>query len=205
MRRYRKRAKGSSGRVEGPFLALPWDVLDSAAFRRLSGSAVRLLLELGRQFVQDNNGRLLTSLAYLGKRGWNSAATVTKAVRELEEAGFIHQTVKGHRPNKASWWALTWQSLDRIEGYDPGAYPTFKKGAYRDGENTALIPVSGAKSPRIAPKTGASKGLPTPQTGAVEVALIVAPIPKSGNHLEKPSARRIRTRQDGEYEAGERL
>lgn len=200
-----RRRKKATGRVEGPFLALPWDVLDSPAYSRLSGSAVRLLLELGRQYVRDNNGRLLTSMAHLGKRGWNSAATVTKAVRELEEAGFIHQTVKGHRPNKASWWALTWQTLDRIEGYDPGAYTTFKKRAYRDGENTALIPESGAKSPRIAPKTGVSKGLPTPQTGAMEGLLSTAPIPKSGNHLEKPSAPKIRTRQDGEYEAGERL
>lgn len=126
--------KRDAGRVAGGFLALPWDVLDSAAFGGLSGSAVRLLLELGRQFVGDNNGRLLSSMAYLRGRGWTSADTITRAVRELEAAGFIHQTVKGHRPNCASWWAVTWRALDRMPRYDPGAAETFTKGAYRINE-----------------------------------------------------------------------
>lgn len=187
------RRKRPTGRVEGGFLALPWDVLDSAAYARLSGSAVRLLLELGRQFVRDNNGRLLTSMAHLSKRGWTSAGTVTKAVRELEAAGFIHQTVKGHRPNRASWWAVTWQNLDRIPGYDPGAAETFRRGAYRNGENTALIPKRGATALPIAPKTGAGKVLPMPKSGAMRGSSDTPSAPKSGNHLENhlPQTRRV--------------
>jgi hypothetical protein len=178
------RRKRPSGRVEGGFVALPWDVLDSAAYSRLSGSAVRLLLELGRQFVRDNNGRLLTSMAHLSKRGWTSAGTVTNAVRELEAAGFIHQTVKGHRPNKASWWAITWQTLDGIPGYDPGAAETFRRGAYRSSVNAALIPKSGATASPIAPKTGAGKVLPMPKTGAMKGTSTTSSTPKTGNHLE---------------------
>lgn len=184
MNRRGSRRKRPSGRVEGGFVALPWDVLDSAAYSRLSGSAVRLLLELGRQFVRDNNGRLLTSMAYLSKRGWTSAGTVTNAVRELEAAGFIHQTVKGHRPNKASWWAVTWQNLDRIQGYDPGAAETFRKGAYRSAENAALILKIGATSTPIAPKTGAGEVLPIAKTGAMERTFGPPSAPKTGNHLE---------------------
>jgi len=170
--------------VEGGFVAVPWDVLDSAAYGRLSGSAVRLLLELGRQFVRDNNGRLLTSMAHLSKRGWTSADTVTRAARELEVAGFIHSTVRGHRPNRASWWALTWRDLDRIAGYDPGAAETFRRGAYRNGENAALIPKTGAAASPIAPKTGAGKVLPMPKTGAMKGTLGTPSAPKTGNHLE---------------------
>jgi hypothetical protein len=182
-----RKNKPPTGRVEGGFLALPWDVLDSVAYAGLSGAAIRLLLEIGRQFVRDNNGRLLSSMKYLRKRGWTSAGTVTNALRELEAAGFIHQTVKGHRPNKANWWAVTWQNLDRIQGYDPGAAETFRKGAYRKAENAALIPKIGATSTPIAPKTGAGKVKPMPKTGAMQGSSGHLSIPKSGNHLDKPS------------------
>jgi hypothetical protein len=30
-------------------------------------------MEIARQFVRDNNGRLLASDAYFSKRGWNSS------------------------------------------------------------------------------------------------------------------------------------
>lgn len=180
----RGKRKQPTGRVEGGFLALPWDVLDSAAYARLSGSAVRLLVEIGRQYVRDNNGRLLTSMARLSKRGWTSADTVTRASRELEAAGFIHQTVKGHRPNRASWWAVTWQTLDRIPGYDAGVAETFRRGAYRSDENAALIPKTGAGTVPIAPKTGVGKVPPTPKTGAMEANSGPPSTPNIGNHLE---------------------
>ena len=98
-------------------------------------------MEVSRQFVRDNNGWLLLSRAYMAKRGWKSADILDKAKRELLEGGFILQTVQGHRPNKASWYALTWQTLDRLPGYDPGAIETFERSAYRNGEmskNTML-------------------------------------------------------------------
>ena len=65
------------------------------------------------------------------KRGWKSADMLAKAKRELLNGGFIHETVKGHRPNKASWYAVTWQTLDRHPGFDPGAAESFVRSAYR--------------------------------------------------------------------------
>jgi hypothetical protein len=117
-----------SGRDAGGFVALPWSVLDSPAYQKLSWYAKALLL--ARQFVRDNNGRLLASMSYMCKRGWKSNATLTKAKRELMEGGFIYETVKGHRPNKASWYAITWQTLDNIDGYDFGAKQGFIRSAY---------------------------------------------------------------------------
>jgi len=120
-----------SGRDPGGFIALPWTVVDSAAYGHLSMHARGLLVELARQFVRDNNGRLLLSLAYMKTRGWRSASMLTKAKRELISCGLIYETVKGHRPNKASWYALTWYSLDKIRGYDSEAEACFVRGAYK--------------------------------------------------------------------------
>lgn len=138
-------AKPDSGRDPGGFVALPWSVLDSAAYKELSHPARSLLLEIARQYVRDNNGRLLASAKYLSKRGWKSSDVISRAKSQLLEARFIHETVKGHRPNKASWYAITWQTLDRLKGYDPGAAETFRRGSYRPGP---LLTVVVAKIPR---------------------------------------------------------
>lgn len=103
-----KRSRTDSGRDSGGFVALPWAVLDCPAYARLSMHARALLLEVARQYVRDNNGRLLLSRDYMAKRGWKSSDMLTKAKRELLDAGFIFETVKGHRPSKASWYAVTW-------------------------------------------------------------------------------------------------
>jgi hypothetical protein len=119
------------GRDAGGFIALPWSVLDCPAYQNLSHPAKALLFEFARQFVRDNNGRLLASSAYLSKRGWKSSDVITRAKRELINAGFIFETVKGHRPNKASWYAVTWRTLDKHLGYDEGAAQCFERGSYK--------------------------------------------------------------------------
>ena len=151
--------KGNSGRDAGGFVALPWTVLDCPAYAALSHPARALLFELARQFVRDNNGRLLLSAAYLLKRGWRSADVITRAKRELLAAGFIHETVKGHRPNRAN-------------------LPL---------ENASLRPSHGVESPPIAPSHGVETAPPTPSHGAIRRAFAALPTPSHGNHLEMPS------------------
>lgn len=179
-----KGSKGDSGRDSGGFVALPWTVLDCASYARLSHPARSLLWEFARQFVRDNNGRLLASSAYLKKRGWNSHAVIQRATRELVEAGFIHQTVMGHRPNKASWFAVTWRALDKLLGYDAGAAETFRRGAY---QNAPLIPSRGVERPSIAPSGGAGGRRSIPSGGSIRPVLQARSIPSHGNHLEMPS------------------
>lgn len=111
------------------FLALPHVVMDSPAFRNLSGPALRLLLDIARQFKGDNNGQMVACTAYLKTRGWNSNDTAMRARRELEASGLIVETRKGMRPNRAAWYALTWNSLDWLPAMDlPRAQ--FQRGAY---------------------------------------------------------------------------
>jgi hypothetical protein len=170
-------------------VALPWSVLDSAAYARLGHPARALLLELARQYVRDNNGRLLLSQAYLAPRGWKSADVVTRAKRELLEAGFIHETVKGHRPNKASWYAVTWHPIDLLPGYDAGGLESFERSAYlrRGRENAGLRPSGGAGRPRIAPSGGVEHPSAAPSHGAMRAGFQHPPAPSHGNHLDMPS------------------
>lgn len=158
------RKKGDSGRDGGGFVALPWSVLDCPAYARLSHPARGLLLEFARQYVRNNNGRLLGSYAYLEPRGWTSKDVITRAKRELMEAGFIFETVKGQRPNRAGWYAITWYALDKLEGYDAGVTGAFQRGAYRENftqKNAGLSPSGG----RIGDSIGPSGRLRAPSAG----------------------------------------
>ncbi|RRD41130.1 hypothetical protein EII18_10735 [Comamonadaceae bacterium OH3737_COT-264] len=161
-----RRKRASQNRDAGGFVALPWAVLDSPAYQGLSLSARNLLFELARQYVGDNNGRLLLSLKYLRTRGLNSRDVITRGKAELIKAGLIHETVKGHRPNKASWYALTFYALDRIPGYDPGAAETFVRSAYR--KNEGLRPTHGLEKPAIGPTYGLSAPAARPRIGPME-------------------------------------
>jgi hypothetical protein len=166
----RGRGKADPNRDGGGFVALPWAVIDSPAFLALSHPAKALLLEFARQYVRDNNGRLLASMRHLKKRGWRSADVVTRAKRELLDAGLVHETVKGRRPNRASWYAITWYSLDPHRDYDEGAAALFKQGAYRldrTPQNVSLCPRAGVRAPVIAPPSGIVAPGDAPPAGAV--------------------------------------
>ncbi len=188
--------KAKAKRVAGLFVALPCAVLDSPAFQALSHPARSLLLEIARQYDRTNNGRLLASANYLKKRGWTSNDTITKAKRELLAARLIYETVMGHRPNKASWYAATWWDLDRLDGYDPGASVGFERGAYtRPGAPKIATPkpASGARTNKLAPSGGVDERAAVPPGGAINGISADTPVPPPGDHLDKPSARAVST------------
>lgn len=137
---YGSRSKGER-RDGGGFVALPWSVLDSPAYLNLSSHAKALLMEFARQLRGDNNGALLCSRAYLATRGWKSNDMMTKCRDELVDAGLIHQTVMGCRPNRASWYAVTWIGLDKLIGLDPDLARAFVRGAYRTSHSSVTQPL----------------------------------------------------------------
>jgi hypothetical protein len=192
-----KQKRGSnkgSGRDGGSFAAIPWAVLDCDAYGRLSHTARSLLMEFARQYVRDNNGRLLASGRYLSTRGWKSAGVIQRAKQELIDAGFIYETVKGHRPNKASWYAITWQDIDRHPRFDSGAFEGWRdarsgyaKSSSLKVKNTRLMPLKGIGNVLIASSSGVAPPLPTPLSGAINTSFIHSPAPSEGNHLDIPS------------------
>lgn len=120
----RGRRRVDHKREEGRFAAIPHDVLRSPKFVALAPAAVKLLLDLLWQYNGENNGRLLATLKKMRERNWRGEHQLVNARRELSEAGFIMETRKGARPNRAAWWAITWFSLDWHPEMDikPAAY-----------------------------------------------------------------------------------
>jgi hypothetical protein len=184
-----KRKGHDTSRDQGGFVALPWSVLDCPAYARLSMHARALLLEVARQYHRDDNGRMLLSRAFMTRRGWKSADMLTKAKAELLEGGFIFQTVMGHRPNKASWYAVTWLALDKLPGYDAGATESFIRGAYRkimSEKINVLIPSHGTERPLIVPSHGTETPPTVPPHGPIKALLGGLSVPPHGHPLEKP-------------------
>lgn len=185
-----KTRKSDTGRDSGGFIALPWSVLDCPAYACLSMHARALLLEVARQFHRDDNGRMLLSRAYLKTRGWKSVDMLTKAKRELLDAGFIFQTVMGHRPNRASWYAVTWRALDKLPGYDAGAAECFDRGAYKKTVpliGTVLIPSHGTGKALIVPPHGTETPPTVPPHGPISPVFDPLSVPPHGHPLDMPS------------------
>lgn len=111
----RSRWKHKGRSESGGFFRLPFAVMDSENYRALSGNAVKLLNDLGRQYIGKNNGDLCASWSVMRKRGWRSPGTLNNALKELRHYGMIEQTKQGglHSP---SLYALTWNANDECGG-----------------------------------------------------------------------------------------
>jgi hypothetical protein len=156
--------KLNSGRDGSRFVAFPFVLLDSPAYMALSFSAKALLIDIARQYSGANNGRLTICEKVLAPRGWNSNATIHKAKKELLHSGLLCETRKGAKPNKASWFALTWQRLDWDVQMDI-ARTGFSQGSYL--KNNFRPPENGVEEPITAPETGVEQSLATPKNGAM--------------------------------------
>lgn len=106
----------ATGKGKGhSFLRLPHFLTDSPEFGELRPVAVKLLVEIARQFRGKNNGDLSVPWKLLKKRGWSSEWTVKRARDELLAAQFIRTT--RHGANKVcSLYAITWEPVDACEG-----------------------------------------------------------------------------------------
>lgn len=97
-----------------PFLALPYYVLNSHAFRTLSPQATKLLLAVGAAFRGGNNGELEMPFGEL-TRDWhyNSRTTISRAISELLETNLLVRTRKGRGYGNAapSLYALGWHPI----------------------------------------------------------------------------------------------
>ena len=178
-----RRQKGhDTNRDSGPFVAMPHAVLLSAAYTNLGYPAKVLLHELALQYKRDNNGRLLASRSYLATRGIKSPDVIGRALKELMESGLIHQTVMGHFPKTASWYAVTWRTLDRHPSYDHGAVESFVRGAYRDDmqKNAPPTPLKGPVKNDVLGRSG----VPKKNDGLGMSGVQVRPVIATGNLQE---------------------
>jgi hypothetical protein len=168
---------------EEKFAGIPVAALKSHAFLALNKVERSLLFEFMTQYHGSNNGTLLCSIKRLGPRGFRSSDTLHRAKRVLIEAGFIYETVLGHRPNTASWYAITWRPLNPSDRYDVGVTINFNKHGFKAYERVnpenivtfrnSLLAKQKSSSPEgkdlgiTAPADGMMMGYLTPSRGTI--------------------------------------
>lgn len=113
------RQKHKGRRESGNFAALPHVVIDSTDFRGLSGSALKVLIGLLRQYRGSNNGDLSASFTHAKDWGIGSKTTLANALDELQTANLITRTREGRfiKPGGCcALYAVTWRPIDECGG-----------------------------------------------------------------------------------------
>ncbi|UVE19165.1 hypothetical protein NVV93_07260 [Pseudomonas sp. LS44] len=115
----RKRPKANGRKESGSFAALPHIVMDHDDYKSLSGSAMKVLMCVLRQYKGGNNGDLSASFTQAKPWGIGSKSTLTKALNELQERDLITCTRQGRfiKPGGCcALYAVTWQPIDECGG-----------------------------------------------------------------------------------------
>lgn len=113
------REKSKGRKSNGRFAGIPHSVMNHPDYFSLSANAVRLLLEMSRQYNGRNNGDLSAAWALMRPRGWKSETTLSRALHELLDKEFLLRTREGRflNPGKqCALYALTWQAIDECPG-----------------------------------------------------------------------------------------
>lgn len=137
----------SKRKSEGQYVPLPYAQLKSDAWRSLSGSAVRLWLELHTRYNGGNNGKLILSFAEAGEVLGLGKATVQRAYAELTDKGFLALEQNGNFYNRrAHLWRLTTKPMQTPKGkviatQDWHNYrrPKQKRGSGSEPSHLALV------------------------------------------------------------------
>lgn len=101
------------------FAGIPRVVMDHPDFINLPGNAVKLLLELARQYRGSNNGDLTASWSIMKNRGFKSKATLDKALKVLLGSKLITLTRVGRFTNPGgvcALYALSWIEIHECRG-----------------------------------------------------------------------------------------
>ncbi len=112
-------------RVKSRFVGIPYQVVNTEYFAKLSPHANKLLIDMSLQRNGRNNGALSACWTLMAKRGWKSCSTLHRAVTELIGAGFIVVTRRGMKiRGRPTLYALTWDGIDDCNiRFDAGITP----------------------------------------------------------------------------------
>jgi hypothetical protein len=159
------RKSNAKGRAKNArYAGIPHFVMESESYYRSSGNALKLLLELVKQYNGQNNGDLSAAFSVLKRRGWRSKKTLARCIAELIERGLVVKTREGWFSNpggRCALYALTWPCIDECAGKDLELGPT--RGPYRSfgvenfkkrGTESDTSPTSNVNRIRPRDKTG---------------------------------------------------
>lgn len=115
-------------RLDGPFAAVPCDVLTSEAVRTLPNLPFRVLVAIAAQYHGARNGSLTFTRKTARQFGIGDSHGLGASLRELEERGLILCTRRGTRvPPRSAMYAVTWFQIDEPLRHDAhDATPTLK-------------------------------------------------------------------------------
>ncbi len=136
MARSRLKSKGRTDR--GGFIAIPNALHDYPIFSDLSGTALKVLLGLARQYRGNNNGDLSASHTQAVKWGVGSKTSLAKALRELRMHHLIILTREGLFLNpggRCALYALAWRPIDDCPGKSLEVTPTLTPSLKLSMEN----------------------------------------------------------------------
>lgn len=125
------RAKHKGRKERGNFTLIPHAVQDSPNWHACSGTAIKLLCDVARQYKGNNNGDLCAAMSVLKPKGWTSPETVNFALRELRHYGLLILTRQGGL-HAASLYALSWHAIDDCKGKLDCAATTTPPGCWRE-------------------------------------------------------------------------
>jgi hypothetical protein len=159
------RKTNARGRAKkGRFAGIPHSVMESESYYLSSGNALKLLLELAKQYNGYNNGDLSAAFSVLKSRGWRSKKTLARCLAELIERELIVRTREGWFSNpggRCALYGLTWLRIDECDGKDlevgPTASPYRSFGAEnfkKPGSEIATSPTPNVYRIRPRDKTG---------------------------------------------------
>lgn len=115
MPKRRKRKTNATGRNEGDgqYLPISYKMAQSKAFRSLTGSTLKVWIELRARYNGSNNGRVSLSLRDAASLLGMSQTTAQRAYSELELKGLIKRRKRGSwYGRKAAEYILTDQKYD---------------------------------------------------------------------------------------------
>jgi hypothetical protein len=117
MKAKHKRMK-SNGRknTAGKFFAIPAVVTNSPNYRNLSSGAVKLMVDLGTQYMGSNNGDLCAAFRLMQPFGWKSKDTLTRKISELIDAEIIELTKQGGLHMGPNLYGFTWIPIHDCDG-----------------------------------------------------------------------------------------
>jgi hypothetical protein len=106
--RRRVNRKGRNIAAGDQYFPLSYAMARSTAFRRLSGPALKVFIEVRTRFNGGNNGELTLSLDEAASKLGIGKGTAQRAFAELVDKGFIRMTRKGQWfGRRATAWRVT--------------------------------------------------------------------------------------------------
>ena len=121
------REKSKSRKSNGRFAGIPHAVMNHSDYLSLPPNAIRLLLELCRQYNGYNNGDLTASWTVMKKRGFKSKSTLNKSLKALLQSNLICKTREGYFQNPGgvcALYSLNWNAVDECKGKNLEIGPT---------------------------------------------------------------------------------